>query len=105
MSQMDRSERNSSRYLLEQNAALIGICFIFQCFIFIKDRQAVALTDLKFSGQNASTGLKHFQYYENKTQSWTTNRENRPMQCYSHFISLLHQVYIILTTPGNRCEQ
>ena len=35
---MDRSERNSSRYLLEQNAALIGICFIFQRFIFIQDR-------------------------------------------------------------------
>ena len=51
MSQMDRSERNSSHYLLEQNAAFIGICFIFQCFIFIQDRQAVALTDLKFSGQ------------------------------------------------------
>ena len=59
MSQMDRSERNSSRYLLEQNAALIGICFIFQCFIFIQDRQAVALTDLKFSGQNVSTGLSN----------------------------------------------
>ena len=59
MSQMDRSERNSSRYLLKQNAALIGICFIFQCFIFIQDRQAVALTDLKFSGQNVSTGLSN----------------------------------------------
>ena len=110
---MDSSERNSSPYILEQNAALIGICFIFQRFIFIQDRQ-VALSDLKFSGQNASTGLLNIfmrrqscrsVYYGNKTQSWTTNRENRPMQCYSHFISLLHQVYIILTTPGNRCEQ
>ena len=99
---MDSSERNSSPYILEQNAALIGICFIFQRFIFIQDRQ------------DASTGLLNIfmrrqscrsVYYGNKTQSWTTNRENRPMQCYSHFISLLHYVYIILTTPGNRCEQ
>ena len=43
MSQMDRSETNSSRYLLEQNAALIGICFIFQRFIFIQDRQLLFL--------------------------------------------------------------
>ena len=40
---MDRSERNSSRYLLEQNAALIGICFIFQFFIFIQHRQLLLL--------------------------------------------------------------
>ena len=40
---MDRSERNSSRYLLGQIAALIGICFIFQYFIFIQDRQLLLL--------------------------------------------------------------
>jgi len=43
MSEMDRSERNSSPYILEQNAALIGICFIFQRFIFIQDRQLLFL--------------------------------------------------------------
>ena len=84
---MDSSERNSSPYILGQNAALIGICFIFQRFIFIQDMQ------------DASTGLLNIfmrrqscrsVYYGNKTQSWTTNRENRPMQCYSHFISLLY---------------
>ena len=40
---MDLSERNSSHYLLEQNVALIGICFIFQRFIFIQDRQLLFL--------------------------------------------------------------
>ena len=40
---MDTSERNSSPYIVEQNAALIGICFIFQRFIFIQDRQLLFL--------------------------------------------------------------
>ena len=43
MSKMDRSERNSSPNILEQNAALIGICYIFQRFIFIQDRQFLFL--------------------------------------------------------------
>lgn len=40
---MDRSDGNSSPYILEQNAALIGICFIFQRFIFVQDRQLLFL--------------------------------------------------------------
>ena len=110
MSQIDRGERNSSPYLSEQNAALIGICFIFQRLIFIQDRQLLFLISNSISSQNASTGLLNIftrrqscrsVYYGNETQSWTTNRENRLMQCFGHFISL----YIIFTTSENRFEQ
>ena len=50
---MDRSERNSSSYIWEQNAALIGICFIFQRFIFIQDRQLLFLICLLYTSDAA----------------------------------------------------